>query len=197
MDKTLEKYNYYIINLNTPYKWGAGYSDASEEEITSNEFALKEIMRLIGFELYDNPEKSCWGCNIYYSPENLWEEIYLHPMEITGTLKNETVTKIVKFLTENEYPFTKLDAVKAYDEERKYTFEEVIERYNSIDEEIFKKMYKKNYGVLAMNDNLEELGFKFKRYTFCKLIDSDTKLQKDFLIRSINEKFKSYRNKGM
>lgn len=199
MEKENQKTYYYQISLDTPYKWGEGYANATEEAILSNELALKSIPEIIGFELYkDFFKKGSGECDSYYNPDNNWEEIYLHPMEITGTLTAETVKKIIDYLTEKNFPYTKLERVKCFNEERKYTFTEVMSLYNNITDEMFYKLYRNtNGGFIAMNYNFEELGFKFKKYTFCNIIDKDTKLQKDFLIKLLNEKFKDWRNRGV
>ena len=193
-----QKYYHYHIDLNSPYKWGEGYNGVDSLTISLNEQTLREAMNYIGFELYDAKD-SYISCPSYYNKENKFEEIYLHPMEISGTMTEDTANKIVEyFKTQNTiYPNTTIHSIHKCWEEKQYTYQEVINFYNSINEDVFIKLYKKHYGCLAMNHNFRDLGMNFKEYCFVKIIDHNIDLQKDFLINTINEKFESYREQGL
>ena len=193
-----QKYYHFNINLNSPYKWGGGYEGVDSLTISLHEKTLAEAMNYIGFEKYE--EKQCYGsCPSYYNKVNKFEEIYLHPMQISGTMTEETVSKIIEYFENKNtiYPNTIINNIHRGTEEKQYTYQEVIEFYNSLNEKDLINLYKKHYGRLAMNYNFKELGMNFKEYCFVKLINNDIKLQKDFLINTINERFKTYREQGL
>lgn len=196
MQKENQKFYRTAIFLDSPYKWGPGYSEASREEIESNNNALIEIMKEIGFKKYEPIfERDHGSCPSYYNEENKFEEIYLHPMEISGTMTIETRNRILQILNDKNYSHTKFDRITVGEEEIPYTFEQVLEILNNnVTGEKLEQLFKKTHGYMAMNEDISMFGFNFKEYCFVKMIDRNVEIQKEFARNFIQEKLNRFKN---
>lgn len=178
------------ISLDSPYKWGSGYSEATDDEIKSNEAYLYSLMEYIGFICGEQPSK--FSSPVFYNEENKFEEIYLHPMELAGTMSLKTKEKIVKYFNENPSSVTKINRIIERNVERPYTFIEVVNQLTflsglSNDSEIWTKILNKYPCGAPMNCNYGLLQFDFKEIHFIPMIDNLLTAQKTFVYRWLNE----------
>ena len=186
-----ESYYNFKIALNSPYKWGPGYGEASDDEIRSNENALDALERFLEFRKVEKVD-----FRDVYNPMDQMEEIFIHPMELTGVAKISTLRKIVEFINNSNFKYTKIDysfsnnseGFKLFGAKMTYTYEEIFERLKTItDDEI--KILKARHGSLAMNQDLKCIGLNFKSTTFANTrINRTVENQKDFVIAYLNER---------
>lgn len=163
------KYFYFHIFLDTPYKWGPGYGEATGEEIYANRMNFKKI-----FESLSNngdvwlilEEKNSGSAPIWYNRDDQMEEIYAHPMELSGTLKIEKIFTLVNFIIQSDFDVTKFRDFKIYKEVKKYSDTEIYEIFEQKLPEVVKKLKPKGY--VPCNYNFEDFGFLFKEGLFAE-----------------------------
>ena len=190
--KDNEIYKRVAFKLNSPYEWGSGYANASSEEIEANEKYLLSVMESIGFVCGN--EKHGWSCPSFYNDENKFEEIYLHPQEISGTMSLKTKDKILSYFKNNPSSVTKIETVSEYDIERQYSYVEVVNQLAFLsglknDSEIWSKILKTYHSEYEVPGNYDYrlLGFDFKEYAFIDAIDSNCEAQKEFVCKWLKE----------
>ncbi len=152
----MKVYYEFRIWLLSPYKWGDGYGKATQEEIESNEKALKEIIKMLGWSIKE--KEHSWDCNVVYNKEDDMEEIYMHPMELSGVATKETIEKIESFIKEKDFPYTKVSETKMFDKIKKWDIETLLKLLMSKVEEVRRRH---PYGV-AMNYNFEDVIGEYK-----------------------------------
>lgn len=91
--------------LNSPYKWGAGWTASIDEYEVMNENSRK-ILKDLGFDevknSYDVPEgKTVSG-----------ESAYMHPMEFVFELKEISLEKVISVVKDNLLPCFNIRQIK-------------------------------------------------------------------------------------
>lgn len=186
---TKEKYYETKITLDTPYKWGIGYEKATQEEIESNEQAIKQTLLSIGFKI--EPKESDYSCDSYYNPNNRMEEIFAHPMELSGVMTQETRDMIVEHLKRADYPYTKIWNGKVEvltDDKEVFDYEniDIVNVLSKLTDNDIRSLGEAH--IYNIDKCLSFLGLKMKRYCFVPYIDKKVKTQKSFIETYIRER---------
>ena len=192
------KYYEFKIFLETPYKWGGGYDGATKEEIQSNEKAFNQCFLFLQgknanwkIQKGGNFESDTWFNN---DPEcmNGIEEIYAHPMELSGVLEYSTLLELAEFVRNSNFENTKLQNVRIFDEVKKYTYKEVVVQFLTKLDNALPKIVEKYGNYVPLNYSFEEFDFKFKEYPFAKCLFNKVQTeQKNFILNLLQETIRS------
>lgn len=181
----MKKYVRFKIWLETPYKWGSGYGNATSREVALNKEALRDITEKIGFVKDDLNDSDL----VYYNKLDGFEELYMHPMEISGVIAEDKYDELVRIIKEGNYEVTKYVSDKVIREAKMYTFEEIAKFAATLDYKTIKQVLPQyaKWGV-PCNYEFREFGFYFKEYTFAHTQqNAKTNEQKNFLVSLVNE----------
>lgn len=163
-----ECYEFRVL-LETPYKWGEGYSKASAEDVEQN---LKDINSLKDFlkgNFKVQEKEHFGGCPSWWNSLDDVEEIYVHPMELSGVLRGENIIRLQKALRESNFPVTKFLEIRVFGTVKSYQPEELIHEFEEKLPEVLPIVYKKYGDCVPLNfDFRKYFGFKFKQFTFVK-----------------------------
>lgn len=192
-EKELQKGTFYHfqILLDTPYKWGDGYGSASSNDISENNKAFEEIFNFL------NQEKTwkiveaqhSFECPSWYNTENEIEEIYSHPMELSGTLEYDKIIALAEFIENSNFKRTKLEDLRFHEVVESYSYKEAYDIFtNNLEKALVELKKEHSYGVPS-NYKFKEFGLNFKPYGFVKNYFNKTQDEiKKFFISVINEK---------
>ena len=154
-----KKYVRFYIYLKTPYGWGTGYNEEQARQFRRH---IGEIAEHTGFYIQSG---SGYGeCEKLFNPNDIMEEIYCHPMELSGTLAIENVEKFeeaCKLLLKEPYGY---NFTRTFGEVKPYCCEEeVIADLVKNEEDILKERKGKSPWV-AMNEKTKFV--PVKEYNF-------------------------------
>lgn len=193
----MKKYYEFLISLNTPYKWGEGYGNATDDEIESNQDAFDKMFYFLkGLEPaftidFEKEERTANKWYVDFTPE----EIYAHPMELSGVLELSKLEKLIDFIKESDFENTRLISFRIVKKVKGYTFREILDVINNESELMLPNLIKEYGYQLPMNYDFKEFELEFKTYPFVNnAFNRKQKKQKEFFLDYLNELLKEKYN---
>jgi hypothetical protein len=188
----LDKNNFYHfqIRLDTPYKWGDGYGNATQLEIKILKENYEAIFNFLKTKANWNivKPKSDFESPSWINLDNNLEEIYAHPMELTGTLKYSTILELCEFIISSKFAQVKFDDLRIHRLVKDYSYKEALEIFNKNLLTGLEKIRRTHPYGLASNALLDEFGIYLKQHGFVSCpLNHKTEEIRTFLIAVVND----------
>jgi len=168
-ENDLKLYNYYNfeIRFSTPFRY---YTREEMDTFMANFDSIFNFLSLAGDEWeIVQEDKSSHSGPVWYNSCDVLEEIYVHPAELSGSLRLSHLICLINYIKEKDFETTKIYSVDVYNKVEYHTFKEMYELFNKnlskiLADEERKAEIEKYYKIAGYNLEDFELDLKMCRF---------------------------------